>query len=112
MAFTSQIILYQNSMLLKLNGLRDSEALPGVFLNAATVTVTLKDSAGAEVSGETWPLTLDYIAASDGNYSATLTDTLGVTLSGIYDAEITVDGGAGLKAFWVMPLVVKKRKFT
>lgn len=78
------------------------------YLNAAAVTVTLVDSDDVDVVGETWPLTMDYVAASDGNYRATLADTL--TLSaGEYVAQVNANAGAGLQGYWELPVTVQKR---
>ena len=97
-------------MVLELNGLKD--VIADTFLNSATVRVTLLDEDDAEVVGETWPLTMAYIAASNGVYRATLKDTLTVTVNKVYTARVTANGGAGLQGQWDLPLVVKLRKFT
>ena len=52
---------------------RESLGNPG-FLNNATVTVRVQDQAGNDVplTLTTWPLTLNYILLSDGDYEAVL----------------------------------------
>ena len=84
---------YLNSdNVITLDGLYDNVGL--AYENTATVNVTLTDINGTEVSGETWPLLMNYVSASNGKYRATLTDSL--TLSeGTYTATITADAGAG-----------------
>ncbi len=105
-AFTAQVILFKNSMLLELQDLTNSKTQ--AVITSATVTVTLKDSTGAEVAGETWPLAMGHV--SGGTYDATLLDTLVLVNGDQYTAEITaVD--AGLTGFWALPLTVKDRKF-
>ena len=98
-----------NDNLLTAVGLQNE--VSGAYLNSATVTVTLVDADGTEVAGETWPLTMDYVAASDGNYRATLTDTLSALLSSGVDlvAQITANGGAGLNGYWEIPILTATR---
>ena len=78
------------------------------YLNSATVTATLKDSAGSEVSGVSWPLTLSYVASSDGNYSGTIDKAISVSDGVSYFLEITAAEG-GLDAFWRIRLVAQYR---
>lgn len=101
------ILLDNNDSILEVDGLKNE--LTGVFLNAATVTVTLKDAAGADVAGDTWPKTLNYLAASNGTYRATLLYSLTLTAGSRYTAVITADGGAGLHAEWAMDCVCRAR---
>ena len=93
-----------NDNLISVSSLRNSTAATGVFINNATVAVTLLDSAGAEVAGETWPLTLGYVTASDGGYRAVMQDTLTIVPGSDYTAEITADGD-GLQAAWSVAIV-------
>jgi len=98
-----------NDNLLTLVGLQNE--VTAAYMNAATVTVTVVDSADAEIAGETWPLTMDYVATSDGNYRATLTDTLAALLAAgvALTAQITADGGAGLNGYWELPILTAAR---
>jgi hypothetical protein len=106
----TEVIYVSNDNLLKVNGLRNALAAAGVYLETATVTVTLVDEQGAAVSGETWPLSLAFVAGSDGNYRATLKDTLSITADKKYKAKITADGGVGLRAYWEIPVLTKIRE--
>ena len=73
----------------------------GAYLNSANVDVTLVDaSSGAEVSGQTWPMALSYVAGSDGDYRGTITDAISIDEGQTLIAKVTVDGGAGLKRYW------------
>lgn len=84
---------YLNSdNVISISGLKD--VIADTYINSATVQVTLKDANGNNVSGETWPLAMNYISASNGIYRATLTDTLSVS-AGSYTAVVTADDGAG-----------------
>ncbi len=69
------------------------------YLNAATVTVTVKDLSGTEVSGISWPVTLSYESASNGNYSGAIDKALSITEGATYHIEITA-AESGLDAFW------------
>lgn len=84
------------------NGLTDA------LVSGATVTVTLKDAAGASVSGlatgVTWPLTLNAASGATGTYRTTLPHGLSLTAGSTYTAEVTASGGAGLRAFWALPV--------
>lgn len=100
--------LYQgNDNIIKVTGLRDAES--AAYLNGATVTVTLLDENDVEVGGETWPLAMNYVAASDGDYTAILTAALEVTVGQRITARIDVDAGAQGVAVWEMPTLVKRR---
>lgn len=56
-----------NTVEILLEGLKDTSA--GTYINDATVTATIYESDGTtEVTGETWPVTLDYVSGSNGNY--------------------------------------------
>jgi hypothetical protein len=100
-------IYLNNDNLLSVAGLKNASS--GSFMNDATVTATLKDSASAVVTGQTFPLTLAYMAGTDGNYQATLQDTLNITENTIYTAEITATSSSGLVAKWNMELKATKR---
>jgi hypothetical protein len=96
MAIGSLIVETDN--LIELDGLQDQST--SAYINDATVTVTLLDSSGSEVAGETWPLTMGYVAASNGKYRATLADTLSLSPNKRYQAKVVADGGSGKKRTW------------
>ena len=106
---TSQILFDQNSMVLELQGLKDS--VSDTYINTATVAVTLVDSDDVNVVGETWPLTMIYVASSNGNYRAILPDTLTLAVGSLYAAKISATGGVDLVGYWKWPLVVESRDF-
>lgn len=61
--------------LLVVSGLRNDA--DDSFVNDAVVHATLLESRdGGELSGQSWPLTLDYVTGSDGEYRGTLEDTI------------------------------------
>lgn len=97
-----------NDNLLTLVGLQNEAT--SAYLNSATVAVTLVDSDGTEVAGGTWPLTMSYVGGSDGNYRATLPDTLtGLTNNDALTAQVSANGGAGLGGYWEIALTAKTR---
>ncbi len=101
------VIFIDNDNLIELIGLKDIAL--NTFVNDATVLVTLTDTAGVEVVGQSWPVTLTYVTASDGNYRAVLEDGL-VLLSGRkYTAVITADAGGDLLGKWTVKPTAKIR---
>ncbi len=103
----TQVIFNLNDNLIELIDLKDVVA--DAFANSATVTVTLIDKDGVEVAGETWPLAMIYVAASDGKYRATFVDTLTLIVDDLYTAKIDVDDGANRVAHWEFPIRVETR---
>jgi len=96
-----------NDNLLSVTGLKNASS--GSYMNNSTVTATLKDTAGDVVTGQTFPITLSYIADSDGNYQATLENTLSITEGTTYNATITATSASGLYAEWEMQMTATKR---
>lgn len=81
-----------NTNVLDLIGLK--EEITDAFINNAAVEVTIKDAEGTSVAGETWPLAMDYVAASDGDYRAFVSEDLELSAGTRYVAYIDADGGA------------------
>jgi hypothetical protein len=79
------------------------------YLNSATVTVTVKDLAGSEVSGVSWPVTLSYESASNGNYTGAIDKDISIIESATYFVEITA-AESGLDAFWRIQAVAQYRE--
>lgn len=104
----STLTLYVgNDNVITLNGLIDSD---GSYVNSATVVVTLVEANTlVEIVGESWPLTMTYIAASNGDYKATLADTLAISNGDELTAYVDADGGAGKHAYWEIPVLAETR---
>jgi hypothetical protein len=102
-----EILFADNDMIFEVRGLANE--LTGSYLNSATVACTLKDSAGAAVTGQSWPLTLAYVTSSNGVYRATLPYTLDLTANGRYTLELDVNAGAGLRGKWEIPCLCRAR---
>lgn len=82
----------------------------GVFLNSAAVTVRLIDTATeAEITGQTWPYTLAYVAASDGEYLGTLSKDVVVTKGQRLTLQVTAVSG-GVQGYWDVPVLVRVRQ--
>lgn len=95
-----------NDNQLRVDGLRDAD---DTYINDATVSCTgVVDADGNAVSGDTFPKTLTYVAASDGNYRGTLQQALALEADATYTATITVDGG-GLQAQFEVPFTARAR---
>ena len=103
----TQEVLIGNDNNVTLDGVKNGAT--NTFLNSATVTMTLKDSADANVSGESWPVTMAYVASSDGIYRGTLRDTLSLTHGAPYTLEMTVDAGADLLGLFQKPILALRR---
>lgn len=91
------VVYVLNDNLIEVDKLQD--ASDDLYINDATVTVTLKDSDGTNVTGQSWPLTLDYVADSDGKYQGTLESALSLTVKEHYYAHVDAVKGT-LVAHW------------
>jgi hypothetical protein len=94
-------VYFSSDNLLEVTGLKN--AASGNFVNNATVTANIVDSDGNAVTNAT-NISLSYISGSNGNYRGTIPDTADIDRSAEYVAQITADGGAGLKAYWEIDL--------
>lgn len=77
-----KIVYIGNSLVLELgddqgDGLQD--AITKAWINDATVTATLKTTAGIDLAGQAWPLALPYVAGSRGVYRGVLEPALVIT---------------------------------
>lgn len=100
-------VLVGNDNVLTVDELKND--VSGEYINGAVVTVTLVDSDGNNVAGDTWPKTLPYVAASNGKYRATLKDTLSLTHNSEYMAKVAADAGTDLQGYWELELVARTR---
>jgi hypothetical protein len=92
-----------NDTVVEVRGL--ANGITSAYVNDATVSVTIKDLAGTVVTGITLPVTLSYVAASDGIYRGVLDKALVLSPGLTYFAEITATNGDGLDGFWRVPCV-------
>lgn len=105
---SSALTYYQNNDNLVVNPTPMRLASSGAYINDATVTMTLKDSAGASVSGATG-LSLTYVTDSNGLYQGTLPYTLSLTAGESYTLEITGTKAGVARAFWTLSVDVVDR---
>lgn len=103
----AQVIYDDNDTIIEVAELRSG--VTGNYLDLATVTVTLKDSDGAEVAGASWPMAMTYVAGSNGKYRATLPASLSTVKRASYTAVVDASAGAGLEAKWEIPVVCQQR---
>lgn len=96
-----------NSNVLDLVGLRNEIA--GTYMNAATVEVTILDSADVEVAGQVWPTAMSYVAASNGDYRAIISEDVAFLANKKYTAVIDADGGPGLVGHWEFEFQARTR---
>jgi len=98
-----------NTSIIELDGLADQD---GVYQNDATVTLqSLVDKrTGVAVSGVTVPLTLSYVASSNGKYRGTIPHDVDVTAGRVYIATILAISSAGLRAQWAETVLAQVRQ--
>ena len=104
----SRVIYVANDNLLRVDRLRDAE--DGSFLNAATVTAHLRNRDGTDVGGQAWPLTLGYVAGSEGRYHGTLSDGMTLKAGRKVFATVVADAGEGRRAEFVVELAAAVRE--
>ena len=72
------------------------------FINDATVTFTLKDSAGSAVSGASG-ISMSYVTGSKGVYEGVLEDGVSLTAGSTYYLEITATASGDRVGFRRIP---------
>jgi len=107
MADYYSVIYYSNDNTLEVRNLAVQGTGSAVADAVVTATV-VKEQTYAEVSGQTWPVTLSYVAAST-LYRGTLKDEMVLTPEEKVIAQITASGGTNLKGYWEFPLICKTR---
>jgi len=93
-----------NDHLIELLGAQN--AADDSYLNSAVVSAVIKDSNGTAVTGS--PVTLSYVASSNGNYRGTLDKDAGLTDGEIYTVTITLSQ-SGIDAEWEIDVTAEKR---
>lgn len=86
-----EVLSIGSSNLVRLDAL--TNASTGAYVNAATVSFTLKDATGSVVSGLSG-VSMPYVSASNGRYEGTIPSTATLTLNALYTLEITTTAGA------------------
>lgn len=89
-----RVVLNESNNLIYINDLED--VLNTQYVNTAAVDVWLfEDDKVTEVVGETWPLRLDYIPGSNGDYVKVVDDDIVLVVGGGYFAKVVIDDGPG-----------------
>lgn len=103
----ANILYYKNDTLLKITGLKNP--INNEFINDATVTAVVKDKFGAEVGGQSWPMTLSYVTSSNGDYQGVIEADIAVNIGDRITIEVTATATGDLEAFFKMPTQVRQR---
>lgn len=103
-----RVVLTGSDNILSVDGVFD--IINNNFLNFATVSVTIFDSDNAEVVGIVWPVVLDYIPNSEGDYIGVLSDDAVFAIGQVYRANVIIDAGVGLRLVENHELVIMDRQ--
>ena len=95
---STSLWLIDNSVVVELSAVKNN--VTDQYDNAADVNVTLKTLAGIGVAGQAWPVTMNYVAASDGVYRATINPGVAIKANQSYRAHITATGSGGEIGHW------------
>lgn len=85
-------------------GLRDLET--GAYINDATVQARLLHEDGTEVPGVTWPVTLAYVTASNGEYRGAIHWSAQPRLGKFVLYEVSALTSGDVKRTWLYRLNV------
>lgn len=102
-----EIVFVVNDNLFVLSGV--ALASDGSTINDAVVSMTIKDSAGVDVTGVTWPVTMPF-TGTDGQYSATIEEGAGFVDDSGYTAFIDAETPGGITGHWEVPLGASTRE--
>lgn len=97
-----------NTNVLMLTGLHN--AATDAYISNATVEVTIKDLAGVAVPGVTWPISMAYVTASDGDYMGVLIDGINFDHNTRYIAYVDANAGPDLIGHWEFKFKAQTRK--
>ena len=79
-----------------------TDRITGTTIDDATINATLKDAAGVDVVGITWPQALDFVSA--GLYRKTIDKAATIIDGDGYTLEIVLATPAGNDAKWEIPV--------
>jgi hypothetical protein len=100
-------IFIDNTSSVQLSALKS--AITGEYVNDAVVTMTLKDGDGNAVAGESWPIALQYVMDSNGNYIGAFSHEVAVADGESYVAEVDAVLTDGSRASWDEPVMALTR---
>ncbi len=90
-------LLIGNDNLIEFYGLKN--AVSDGYISSADVSATLNDENGDQVVGQNWPVTLNYVADSDGHYRAILEESMALSPGHFYQLIVDVVAD-GLHGHW------------
>lgn len=94
-----------NSNVIELRDLKNS--VTGNADTGATVAVTITDSAGVAVSGESWPVSMTHDSA--GKYRATLSSDVALVADRLYVVLVKATGSGGQRGEWNCKVIAQDR---
>ena len=83
--------------------------LDGVAVADATVTITVQDLTGTNVTGATFPMTMTYDNTTDSDYAATLPESLVLENGAKYKGVITASTPSALNGEWTCTYIARTR---
>lgn len=98
-------LFLDNSNVIKMPLLTNSAT--GLADTGASMSVTLLDSSGTEVAGETWPVSMAHAGA--GEYRATLASAITIAVGEVYTAKVVATGSGGQTGRWNCRLRAEER---
>ena len=100
-----------NTIEVELIGLKD--ASDNSYINDATVTATIHEEDGTtEVTGETWPISLAYVTASNGDYRGVVSADSNIVARTKYQITISATDADGNKGEWINFAIASRRMLT
>jgi hypothetical protein len=91
-------VYISNTNILEVRGLQ--EAISGDYVSNATVAVTVVDECGSAISGVSWPVSMQYVAGTTGDYRAVISNAAIFSPGKFYFAEISANAGVNKIGFW------------
>lgn len=93
------------------NNVIELQALTNCVTNTvdtgATVSVTIKDTSGTDITGETWPVSMTH--DTGGTYRATISSNANMNNGTKYVAHVDATGSAGEVGHWECEVLAKTR---
>lgn len=101
-------VLRSSDNVVQVTGVKD--VLTGEFINSASVWASVFDASMENVDGVSWPITLEYVEGSDGDYVGSIPDSADLKVGNFYTIRVSVDDGPGRKIVEDYELEIVKRQ--